>query len=134
MNRIKKTALIGGGTACVALGVVGIFLPVIPTIPFLLLAAFCYARSSKRFYDWLITNRWCGAYIRNYREGRGISRQHTVLTIALLWSTIGYTAGFAVALWWVRLIFLGIALSVTAHVLKISHRKFDSALVPHTEP
>ena len=134
MNRIKEIALISGGTACVALGVVGIFLPALPTTPFLLLAAFCYARSSKRFYNWLITNRWCGAYIRNYREGRGISRRHTVLTIALLWSTIGFTAGFAVALWWVKLILLGIALCVTAHVLKMYYGKSDSASVPRAEP
>jgi uncharacterized membrane protein YbaN (DUF454 family) len=119
MNEIKRLAFIVCGTACVALGVVGIFLPLLPTTPFLLLAAFCYARSSMTFYTWLITNRWCGEYIRNYREGRGISRRHKVVTITLLWLTIGYTAGFVVSLNWVKLILFGIACAVTLHLTRL---------------
>jgi len=118
MTKAKRILLIVGGTLSVALGVVGMFLPVLPTTPFLLLGAFCYARSSKRFYLWLTTNRWCGAYIRNYREGHGVSRQHKTLTILLLWTTIGCTAGLVVALWWVKLLLLGIAVAVTVHILK----------------
>ena len=72
MKRLTRVLLIAGGNLCVALAVLGLFLPVLPTTPFLLLAAVCYARSSERFYHWLVTNRWFGAYIRNYREGRGI--------------------------------------------------------------
>lgn len=123
MNKIKRFVLIIAGTLCVALGVVGIFIPILPTTPFLLLAAVCYARSSKRFYDWLLTNRWFGEYIRSYREGRGIPRQQKVLTIVLLWMTIGSTAGFAVSIWWVRLVLLGIAIAVTVHLLMIKTHK-----------
>jgi len=119
MSKIKQIALTACGTACVVLGVIGMFLPILPTTPFLLLAAFCYARSSLRFYDWLVTNRWCGAYIRNYREGHGISRQHKAGVILLLWLTIGGTAGFAVSLWWVRFVLIGIAVAVTIHLLRI---------------
>ncbi len=72
MNRIIRTLLIVCGTLCVGLAVVGIFVPILPTTPFLLLAAVCYARSSQRFLAWLLTNRWFGSYIKNYREGRGI--------------------------------------------------------------
>ncbi|MBN1676432.1 MAG: YbaN family protein [Kiritimatiellae bacterium] len=119
MSKIKQIAWTACGTTCVVLGVIGMFLPILPTTPFLLLAAFCYARSSRRFYDWLVTNRWCGAYIRNYREGHGIARQHKAGVILLLWLTIGGTVGFAVSLWWVRLILIAIAVAVTVHVLKI---------------
>jgi len=119
MNDLTKTLLIVSGTLCVALGVLGMFLPVLPTTPFLLLAAICYARSSKRFYNWLITNRWCGEYIRNYREGRGITLKHKVLTISLLWLMIGYAAWFVVSLWWVKFILLGIAVGVTWHLAKM---------------
>jgi uncharacterized membrane protein YbaN (DUF454 family) len=119
MNTIKRIALTACGTLCVALGGVGLFIPVLPTTPFLLLAAVCYARSSKRFYDWLLTNRWCGEYIRNYREGRGILLQQKILTIALLWLTMGSTAGFFVTLGWVRLILLGIGVAVTLHLVRI---------------
>ena len=118
MNPLTRILLIAGGTLCVALAVLGLFLPMLPTTPFLLLAAVCYARSSERFYHWLVTNRWFGAYIRNYREGRGIPLWHKVLAISLLWLTIGYAAWFVAQLWWVRGILLGVAVAVTIHLLK----------------
>ena len=123
-----RALLIILGTLCVALGVLGMFLPVLPTTPFLLLAAACYARSSERFYHWLMTNRWCGEYIRNYREGRGIPLKQKALTILLLWLTIGSTAWLAISQWWVRWILLGIAVGVTIHLVKIKTYK------PKTQP
>lgn len=119
MEGLIRILLLVSGTLCVVLGVLGMFLPVLPTTPFLLLAAICYARSSKRFYSWLMTNRWCGEYIRNYREGRGIPLKQKVLTILLLWLTIGYAAWFVISLWWVKLILLGIAVGVTIHLVRI---------------
>ncbi len=118
MEGLKRALLIALGTLCVALGVLGVFLPVLPTTPFLLLAAFCYGRSSKRFYNWLMTNRWCGRYIRNYREGKGIPLRQKTLTITLLWLTIGLTALWAVSLLWLRLALLVIAVGVTIHLVK----------------
>ncbi len=114
-----RNILIACGTLCVALGVIGIFLPILPTTPFLLLAAACYARSSARFYSWLVTNRWCGEYIRNYREGRGILLTHKVLAVALLWLTIGMAVYGMATLWWMRLVLLAVAAAVTAHILMI---------------
>ena len=128
MKKPIRTLLIVLGTLCVALAVLGMFLPVLPTTPFLLLAAICYSRSSERFYRWLITNRWCGEYIRNYRDGRGIPLKQKVLTILLLWLTIGSTAWLAVSQWWIRLILFGIAVSVTVHLLRIKTYK------PKTQP
>ena len=119
MNGLIRILLIASGTFFVALGVLGLFLPVLPTTPFLLLAAVCYARSSERFYHWLLTNRWCGEYIRNYREGRGMPLKQKVLAISLLWLTIGYAAWFVVSLWWVQLILFGIAVGVTIHLIRI---------------
>lgn len=123
MKGLIRALLIVLGTLCVALGVLGIFLPVLPTTPFLLLAAVCYARSSERFYHWLMANRWCGEYIRNYREGRGVPLKQKVLTISLLWLTIGSTAWLAISQWWVRWILLGIAVGVTIHLVKIKTYK-----------
>lgn len=119
MKKIQRIVLTVCGTLCVALGVVGMFLPILPTTPFLLLAAVCYSRSSTRFHNWLITNRWCGDYIRNYREGRGIPLQQKILTLMLLWLTIGSTAGLVVSPWWVKLVLLGIAVAVSIHLLRI---------------
>ena len=64
---IRKAILIFTGTVCVALGVLGMFLPLMPTTVFLLMAAYCYSRSSERFHNWLLTNRLCGSYISNYK-------------------------------------------------------------------
>ena len=119
MKGLARTLLTVSGTLFVALGVLGMFLPVLPTTPFLLLAAICYARSSKRFYHWLMTNRWCGEYIRNYREGRGIPLKQKVLAVLLLWLTIGYAAWFVVSLWWAKSILFGVAVGVTIHLIRI---------------
>lgn len=132
MNDLKRTLLIACGTLSVALGVVGILFPVLPTTPFLLLAAVCYARSSERFYHWLLTNRWLGEYIRNYREGRGIPLKQKVLTITLLWLSIGYAAVFVVPFWWLKLILFGIAAGVTIHLVRTKTYRPEPQVSPST--
>ena len=119
MKELIRILLFTCGTISVVLGIIGMFLPVMPTTPFLLLASICYSRSSKRFYNWLITNRWCGKYIRNYREGRGIPLGQKIFTISLLWLSIGCTSWFVISLWWVRLILVAIAIGVTIHLMMI---------------
>lgn len=126
LRPVIRGALIAIGSLAVALGALGIFLPLLPTTPFLLLAAFCYARSSRRFYDWLLNNHWFGAYIRNYREGRGIALRHKIVALTLLWSTIGYSVVFATEKFWLRLLLIAIATGVTTHLLWIkTYRKTD---------
>lgn len=116
---LLRRLLILAGTFSLALGVVGMFLPILPTTPFMLLAAFCYARSSQRFYHWLMHNRWFGSYIRNYREGRGIPLKQKLLTILLLWLSIGYAAGFVASAWWLRALLVAIAAGVTLHLVRV---------------
>jgi uncharacterized membrane protein YbaN (DUF454 family) len=86
---VRKAILIFAGTVCVALGVLGMFLPLLPTTVFLLMAAYCYSRSSERFHTWLLNNRLFGDYIRNYKSGRGISMRQKVTTTSILWVSIG---------------------------------------------
>ncbi|MHC1781466.1 MAG: YbaN family protein [Anaerolineaceae bacterium] len=117
MEKIVKGVLIGVGTVSVGLGLLGMFVPLLPTTPLLLLAAICYARSSKRFYLWLMTNRLFGEYIRNYREGRGIALMHKVMALMLLWATIGYAAWILVSAWWGKAGLIAIAVAVTIHLL-----------------
>lgn len=126
MKDMKRILLIVCGTLCVAAGVLGMFLPVLPTTPLLLLAAFCYARSSERFYRWLMTNRWFGEYLRNYRDGKGIPLKQKILTIVLLWLTIGYAALSVVPLWWEKLLLFGIACGVTIHLIRIKTFKAEA--------
>ena len=109
---------IGLGTFFVVLGIIGIFLPLLPTTPFLLLAAACYARGSRRFYDWLLNNRWFGDYIRNYREKKGIPLKIKVLSISFLWVTIGYSTLFIIDIPLVRIILLLTAIVVSIHIMR----------------
>jgi uncharacterized protein len=119
MNKVLQTLLIAAGLLFVGLGILGIFLPILPTTPFLLLAAYCFARSSDRFYHWLMTNRWFGAYIRNYREGRGMPLREKIISLTALWLTISATIIFSVSAWWLRLLLLAIALGVTTHLVRL---------------
>lgn len=119
----SRVILLIVGTIAVGLGVAGIFLPLLPTTPFLLLAAACYARSSPRFYSWLMNHRWFGGYIRNYRENRAMELRAKISAIVLLWLTIGVSV-VLVGPFWLK-IFLGlVAASVTVHLLKL--RTFNS--------
>jgi len=113
-----RALLIICGTISLALGIIGIVIPVLPTTPFLLLAAACYARSSDRFYNWLMGNRVFGSYIRNYREGRGIPVRVKAMAITFLWATI-FVSIFFLESFLVRAILLIIAILVTLHIAMI---------------
>ena len=118
-NQLLKWILITAGTIFVGIGIIGIFIPILPTTPFLLLAAACYARSSTRFYNWLINNKLIGAYIKNYREGRGVPLKVKVFTIFLLWVTILFSVFFILLISWIKIILIIIAIGVTIHILTI---------------
>jgi len=76
------------GTLFVALGIAGIFLPVLPTTPFMLLAATCYARASTRFYNWLLNNRMLGPTILEWRRYRSIPYRVKWTAIVLMGATL----------------------------------------------
>lgn len=118
-SKLVKILLLAIGSLAVILGIIGIFLPLLPTTPFLLLAAFCYAKSSERFYTWLLTNRLCGKYIRNYRAGLGMQLSHKIFTLLLLWLTIGFSVLRIVTGTWVKLALLLIATAVTIHLIAL---------------
>ena len=114
-----RILLVIAGTICVGLGIVGIFVPVLPTTPFLLLAAACYARSSQRFHSWLLNNKWFGSYIRNYLERKGITLRAKIITLSLLWITIGASVAFAVETLALKLVLVIIAIGVSIHILSV---------------
>jgi uncharacterized membrane protein YbaN (DUF454 family) len=113
-----RILLITAGTVCVALGIIGIILPVLPTTPFLLLAAACYIRSSEKFYNWLITNKYFGKYIRNYREGRGIPLRVKITAIIFLWVAICISV-YIIPFLWIKILIAVIASIVTFHITSI---------------
>ena len=117
-KKLKRQLLLAAGTLSLAIGIVGIVVPLLPTTPFLLLAAGCYLRSSQRFYNWLMGNRFFGNYIRNYIEGRGIPVKVKLFIIILLWATIGVSI-WLVAKPLVTVILLIVAVGVTLHIIFI---------------
>lgn len=119
MSTLLKALLLAAGAVSVGLAAVGVFLPLLPTTPFLLLAAACFLRSSDRLYRWLIMHPWFGSYIRNYREHGAVSRRGKAGTLILLWATLGYTAVMVVEPAWQRLLLLLIGIGVTTHVLRL---------------
>jgi uncharacterized membrane protein YbaN (DUF454 family) len=121
-EELKRRLLLAAGTLSLAVGIVGIFVPILPTTPFLLLAAGCYLRSSQRFYNWLMGSRWLGSYIRNYIESRGLPLKVKLFTIILLWVTIGISI-WLVAKPVVTVILLIVAMGVTLHIIFIRKRR-----------
>lgn len=112
----KRRLLIISGTISTGLGIIGIFVPILPTTPFLLLAAACYMRSSERCYRWLLNNKIFGSYVRNYIEGRGMPLKIKIVTILLLWATIGATIAIGVQNIAIRIVLIFVALGVTTHI------------------
>lgn len=125
---VRKAILIFFGTLCVALGVLGMFLPLLPTTVFLLLAAYCYSHSSERFHNWLLSNRLCGEYISNYKSGRGITARQKASTIAMLWASIGFSMWYVSGALWFNLMMLSIAAGVTIHLLWLKTYRPEKAL------
>jgi hypothetical protein len=112
-SKLLNGLLVVFGTVFVVLGVVGVLLPIVPTTPFLLLAAFCYAHSSERFYLWLLTNRFFGNYIRDWREKKGFTVRVKIWIISVMASTMGASTYFVpITLVRVLLIVTGIGVAI----------------------
>lgn len=105
------------GSLCVGLGILGIFLPLLPTTPFLLLAAALYVRSSSRLYHWLLYQPYLGPYIRNFRQYRAIPLRVKVISVTLVWVTILYSVCRVVESNTIRLLLLLLAIAITWHIL-----------------
>lgn len=126
----KKLAVLAGFLA-VGIGTVGMFIPLIPTVPFLLLAAWLFAGSSQKFHDWLLNHRIFGEYIRNYKYKKGMLLKHKVRSLLLLWVGIGYTFFFAMKdidpekLFWIRIFLACVLVGVTTHIFKLKTVKND---------
>ncbi len=112
-----RMVLLVVGWLSVVLGVIGIFVPVLPTTPFLLLAAACFVRSSRRFYLWLVEHPKLGPWIRDYLEGQGIPLKGKVYALVLMWASISLSC-FLVPLPWARGFMLTSAVLVSIYILR----------------
>ena len=124
MRKLAKKILIAFGTFFLGIGVIGIFVPLLPTTPFLLLSAACYARSSKRLYDRLMSNRYFGRHLKDYIGGKGISLKLKIFTLSLFLMTIAYSVIFIIdnTFWRMALLLIGAGVSVHILAIKTKHK------------
>lgn len=106
------------GSVSFALGVLGIFLPMLPTTPFLLLSAAAWLKASPSLYEWLLNHRIFGEYIRNFREHRAIPLRVKIISVSMVWLTIGYCIIAVVdEWWWAQLLMALLATAISWHIL-----------------
>lgn len=117
-SKFKKILYVFTGTLSLVLGIIGAFVPLMPTTVFLLIAAYFYVRSSPKLYNWLISHRIFGKYIENYRKYKAMPRRAKVFAIGMLWITIIISSVILLNLW-VSLLLFVVAFSVTAYILSI---------------
>lgn len=118
-----KTICIILGTISLGLGILGIFLPLLPTTPFLLLTAALYFKGSPRLYQWLLNHKYFGTYIRNFRENKAIPLRAKIISLLLMWGTMLYCIFFLIPLVWVKILLSLIAAGVTYHILSFKTLK-----------
>ena len=116
--RIKKIFLIALGFSALLLGAIGVFIPVLPTTPFVILAAACFSASSRKINDWLLKSRLFGPYIENYRTKQGISVRRKVASIAFLWTGL-LISMIIVRTVWICMVLCTVGVGVTVHLLLI---------------
>ncbi|MGR6874428.1 YbaN family protein [Pseudomonas sp. HK3] len=107
------------GWVSVCLGVLGIFLPLLPTTPFLLLAAACFVHSSPRFYQWLVGHPKLGKYVLHYLNGEGLPKKAKVYTIATIWLTMSISAWLVVPIIWGKLLLVLIGGCVSIYIWRL---------------
>lgn len=120
---LVRTLLAAIGLLSTALGVVGIFVPVLPTVPLLLLAAACFARSSERFHGWLLGHPYLGPMIRDYMDGQGVPLRAKIIAISTIWVSISISVLFLIPLFWVKVFLIAIGLCVTIYLLRLPMRE-----------
>lgn len=115
---MKKPILIALGSICVVLGALGVIVPLLPTVPFLLVAAWCYAGSSARLHHWLLHQRVLGPHLRRYQERHAISRAVRRGCLMMLWVSLGISAMLVPNLH-VRVVLMIVGIAVSVHLLML---------------
>jgi len=115
---LKKVLLTIAGFIALGLGAVGVALPVLPTTPFVLLAAICFSASNERAHAWLSRSRVFGPYIEHYRTKRGIKLPLKIGSIAFLWAGLGLSM-FLTQHWWLYILLGVVGVGVTVHIAMI---------------
>lgn len=106
------------GCIAVVLAILGVFLPLLPTTPFLLLASACFVRGSDRLHRWLLSNPLFGEYLRNIEDKKGIPLKGKIMTLVLLWGSLAYSI-YIVKLLLLKVMLAAIGIGVTVFILRM---------------
>ena len=116
---MRKVLYISIGILSVCLGIIGIFVPGLPTTPFLLLSSWLFYKSSKRMHDFLHRSKWLGDYIRRYESKQGVSWTSKLISIGCMWTMISISAFVVLENWHFRILLLVLGLIGTVSVIFI---------------
>lgn len=122
-SSVKKGIYFIVGSISLAAGVLGVFLPVIPTTPFILLSAWCFFRSSEKIYEWVISNETFGPTIENYQEGRGITKNTKIRAIVMMWLAISASVYFFISNMYLIAFLYLIAILVSIYLYRLPTMK-----------
>lgn len=113
---MKKVILMTLGSISLVLGFIGVFLPVIPTTPFVLVSLACFMNTSEKMHHFVMTNKHLGPYARAYANGEGIPKRAKLKAVFLIWITIGFSVIFVLDKLPLRLMLLIIATIVSTYI------------------
>jgi hypothetical protein len=116
---LLRWILICCGWCSIAAGVVGIFVPLLPTVPFLLLAAACFTRSSERFHSWLLEHSHLGPLVRDYLTSGGIPLRAKRVAIGMVWVSFPVSVFLFAQAVWLKIVLLSIASGITLYLMQI---------------
>ena len=124
-NKFIRILLLVCGFLFTFLAFLGAILPLLPTTPFLIVAAACFVRSSERFYRMIMYNRIFGHYLRDYRSGKGIPFQVKITALLFLWSSTLLSVFLFIPFLWLEILVISINAGVTVHLFMIKTKKKD---------
>lgn len=110
MRKAFKILLIFLGSISLGLGVLGIFVPGLPTTPFLLLSAFLYLKSSQKLYNRLISNKYLGKYIIRFNSDKGMTKSAKIYSIFVMWTMVSLSIIFLIGDLWLKILVLSVAI------------------------
>jgi inner membrane protein ybaN len=122
-NNILRITLISLGIISLTLGIIGIFVPILPTTPFLLASVALFAKSSPKLYYKLLNNKYLGEYIKNFRVHKSIPLKTKIFAISLLWISIATSIIFFIKILWVKILVASIASVVTYYILSFKTKR-----------
>ena len=119
----KERTVGGPGINVSRMGIVGIVVPLLPTTPFLILAAMCYAKGSKRLHDRLLANPWLGPYLRATGDGPPLTWRWRLAAMTFLWASMSLAIVFFTESAIIRAVLIVIALAVTLHLATVGRKR-----------